>query len=139
MTNGSDLLRAMNRIRHAYVDLVPGLDRYLTTSTHDDAAGLMHTYALGRPRLTALHIIGSTGFFLMVVNALVAGTLGALVTDAAGGGTSLTAVIGSLGAVAYTAAHMEVSRRLFTSTLDTRFPSDGVRADPTVTRRRGRR
>jgi hypothetical protein len=62
-----------------------------------------------------------------------------VVTDAAGGGTSLTAVVGSLGAVAYTAAHMEVSRRLFTSTLDTRFPSDGVRADPTVTPRRGRR
>ncbi len=73
----ADLVRAMNRIRHAYVEQVPELEPYLTASTHDDEAGLMHTYALGRHRSTPLHVVGGTAFFLMVVNALVAGTLGA--------------------------------------------------------------
>jgi ABC-type transport system involved in cytochrome bd biosynthesis fused ATPase/permease subunit len=128
VTNASredaDLIRAMNRIRHAYVVLAPELEPYLTASTHDDAAGLMRTNALGRPRNQALHVVGSTGFFLMVVNALVAGTLVALVTDTAGAGSAVTAVAGSLAALAYCAAHIGVGRRTFTTHHDIRFPSD---------------
>lgn len=44
----------MNRLRHAYVELAP----YLTASTHDDQAGLMQTYALGRHRNTVLRVVG---------------------------------------------------------------------------------
>jgi len=120
----ADLIRAMNRIRHAYVDLVPELAPYLTASTHDDAAGLMRTYALGRRRNQALHVSGSTGFFLMVVNALTAGTLVALVADTAGAGSAVTAAIGSLAALAYCAVHIGVGRRTFTTHHDIRFPSD---------------
>ncbi len=120
----ADLIRSMNRIRHAYVDLVPELERYLTASTHDDAAGLMRTYALGRRRNQALHVVGSTGFFLMVVNALVAGTLAALVTDTVGAGRAVSAVVGSLAALAYCAGHIGVGRRTFTNHHDVRFPSD---------------
>ncbi len=120
----ADLIRAMNRIRHAYVDLVPELQPYLTASTHDDAAGLMRTNALGHPRNQALHVIGSTGIFLMVVNALVAGTLVALVTDTAGAGPAVTALAGSFATVAYCAGHIGVGRRTFTTHHDIRFPSD---------------
>ena len=120
----ADLIRAMNRIRHAYVDLAPELAPYLTASTHDDAAGLMLTNALGRQRHPALHVVGGTGFFLMVVNALVAGTLVALVTDTAGAGSAVTAVAGSLAALAYCAGHIGLGRRTFTTHHDIRFPSD---------------
>ena len=44
----------------------------------------MDTYLMGWPRSTLSHVAGSTSIFLTVVNAIVAGTLGALVTDAAG-------------------------------------------------------
>jgi hypothetical protein len=120
----ADLVRAMNRVRHAYVDLVPELAPNLSASTHDDEPGLMHTYALGRPRNLVLHIVGSTSFFLMAVNTLVAGTLAALVAAAARAGSAVTAVIGVAGGLAYAAAHLEVGRRVFGSALsDVRFPT----------------
>ena len=122
----ADLIRAMNRLRHAYVDLAPELAPYLTASIHDDEAGLMHTYALGRPRNIVLHIIGSTSIFLMVVNALVAGTLGALVASAAGASTPVVGVAGALLAVAYAVGHLLLVSRVFRGqNPDERFPTRG--------------
>jgi hypothetical protein len=34
----------MNRLRAAYVELDPGIERYLVTSAHDDDRGLWRTY-----------------------------------------------------------------------------------------------
>lgn len=122
----ADLIRAMNRLRHAYVELAPELAPYLTASTHDDGAGLMHTYALGRRRNTVLHVVGSTSMFLAVVNAIVAGTLGALVGNAVGGGTVAVVASGVGAGLVYAVGHLEVGRRVFgPQSLDVRFPSPG--------------
>ena len=122
----ADLIRAMNRLRHAYVDLAPELAPYLTASIHDDEAGLMHTYALGRPRNIVLHIIGSTSIFLMVVNALVAGTLGALIASAAGASSPVVGGAGALLAVAYAVGHLLLVSRVFRAqNPDERFPTRG--------------
>ena len=120
----ADLVRSMNRIRHAYVELVPELAPYLTAGIHDDDAGLMHTYALGRRRNTVLHVVGSTGVFLMAVNTIVAGTLGALVADASGAGTALTVAVGVVAALLYALSQLEMGRRTFTTQPDVRFPTD---------------
>jgi hypothetical protein len=37
-------VRGMNRIRHAYRDIVPGLEPYFVTGFHDDARGVLATY-----------------------------------------------------------------------------------------------
>ena len=122
----ADLVRAMNRIRHAYVDLVPEIGPYLSASMYDDVDGLMHTYALGRPRNVVLHVVASTSFFLMVVNAIVAGTLGALVASTAGAGGGIMAVVGCASAIVYIAGHLEVSRRAIgPRDRDVRFPHPG--------------
>lgn len=119
----ADLIRAMNRLRHAYVELAPELAPYLTASVHDDERGLMHTYALGHRRNLVLHIVGSTSFFLMVVNAIVAGTLGALVASAVGASTTAVAVTGVVVGLVYALGHMEIGRRVFADpNLDVRFP-----------------
>ena len=119
----ADLVRAMNRMRHAYVELAPELAPYLTASVHDDEHGLMHTYALGHRRNLVLHIVGSTSFFLMVVNAIVAGTLGALVAGAVGAGTTAIVVTGVVLGLAYVLGHTQISRRVFAMPdLDVRFP-----------------
>jgi hypothetical protein len=34
----------MNRLRAAYVELDPGIERYLVTSAHDDDNGIWQTY-----------------------------------------------------------------------------------------------
>ena len=122
----ADLIRAMNRLRHAYVDLAPELAPYLTASIHDDEAGLLHTYALGRPRNVVLHIVGSTSIFLMVVNGLVAGTLGALIASAAGADPAVVSVVGAALAIAYGLGHLLIIRRMFRSQEpDERFPTPG--------------
>lgn len=69
----------MNRLRAAYVNLDPAIEGYLVTSAHDDDAGLWQTYnhLVGpNPRLQPL---ASSGAFIMVLNASLAGIFAALV------------------------------------------------------------
>jgi hypothetical protein len=44
------LVRGMNRLRRAYVDLDPGITPYLITGWSDDREGLVRTYTLGPHR-----------------------------------------------------------------------------------------
>ena len=41
-------VRGMNRIRHAYREMVPGLEPYFVSGFHDDAAGVLATYGYAR-------------------------------------------------------------------------------------------
>ena len=109
----SALILGMNRIRSAYVAIDPGVADYLVTSWEDGLTGLMGTYTMGLRRSTLSHVVGSTSMFVNVVNALVAGTLGALVTAAAGAGPAVTAVVGTLTGVVYLGAWLEYGRRTF--------------------------
>jgi hypothetical protein len=118
------MILGMNRLRAAYAELDPGIVRYLVTSAHDDRAGLMATYTMGLRRTTLSHVLASTTMFINVVNAIVAGTLGALIADASGAGVGLVAVVGGTAGLAYLAAMLEVGRRLFaTDPFTAHFPS----------------
>ena len=87
----------------------------------------MQTYALGHPRHRVLHVIGSTSIFLMVVNALVAGTLGALIASAAGAGPAIVSVAGVLMGGGCALGHLLLARRVFASVgPDVRFPTPGI-------------
>ena len=44
-----ELVLAMNRLRHAYLTIAPGLEPYLTTSHHNDERSLVTTYMLEHP------------------------------------------------------------------------------------------
>jgi hypothetical protein len=106
------------------VELAPEIAPYLTASVHDDDRGLMQTYSLGYRRNLVLHIVGSTAFFLMVVNGIVAGTLGALIADVAGAGTAVVSIVGAASGVGYVIGHMEIARRVFAGPIDdVRFPA----------------
>ena len=50
-------VRGMNRLRHAYGEMVPGLEPYFVTGFHDDAKGVLASYGgMDRTRLArALH------------------------------------------------------------------------------------
>lgn len=78
-------VRGMNRIRHAYVEMVPGLEPYLVAGIHDDAIGVLSAYGptpAERPGPVSMivHGITTTGGMVGAINALVAGGLGAVVT-----------------------------------------------------------
>ena len=124
----AQLVRAMNRLRRAYIDLAPEVAPYLTASAHDDDEGLMVTYSLGRQRRTVLQIIASTLLFVSVVNTLVAGTLAALIASAMGTSTLATVVVSLSTGVGYLAVQLEMSRRLYAvhRDSDVRFPSLGA-------------
>jgi hypothetical protein len=119
------LVVGMNRLRAAYVAMDPTLTDHLITSWHDDRAGVMKTYTMGtRPMLS--HNLASTTMFVNIVNTMVAGTLGSLITDAAGAGPVVIAIVGTVSGLSYLAATIEVARRTFARpSLDARFPSRG--------------
>jgi hypothetical protein len=48
---------AMNRLRRAYLTLEPGIERYLSTGSHDDEQGLFATYMVDRPSRRSRHLI----------------------------------------------------------------------------------
>jgi hypothetical protein len=85
----------MNRLRAAYVELDPGIERYLVTSAHDDDNGVLQTYnhlmgptATGRlgaadggayPHLAWMWLFASSTAFIMLVNSGLTSVFAALV------------------------------------------------------------
>lgn len=92
----------MNRIRAAYLEIAPDLAPYFVMGSHDDPPGLAITMAVppGTPRV--VHMIASTPFLIVTLNAVVAGALAALILVraaaaglvlAAGGGLAVAGVV----------------------------------------------
>lgn len=90
---------AMNRLRGAYVDVDPPIERYFLAGTADDRLGAERTYSFLRVRNFS-HLFGSSFMLIMVVNACVLGLLlgGGIV--AAGGGIGWAIASGIALAVA---------------------------------------
>ena len=127
---GEDIhyLQGMNRLRHAYHELVPGLEPYFIAGKHDDITGVFAIYSAARPmtRGGALHALTTTAGMLAVITAAVgsvlAGVLLLLLTDAAAIaalGTLLVLVVGlAVGLI-------EQNRRFAAmgEAMDVRFPT----------------
>lgn len=76
-TEEFQLVLAMNRLRHAYVTLEPGLERYLTTGHHDDEQGVIATYMLEHPsrRWMVVHFLVNTPTIVATVDAALAAAI----------------------------------------------------------------
>ncbi len=79
-TEEFQLVLAMNRIRHAYLEIEPGLERYFTTGHHDDEGGVIATYMLeGLSRKWfAAHFLVNTPTIVATVDAALAAAIVAL-------------------------------------------------------------
>jgi hypothetical protein len=81
--SGEDIryLQGMNRLRHAYHEMVPDLERYFITSKHDDAASVLSFYgpAAASPLRSLAHGLTTTPGMIGVICAAVAGALGAVI------------------------------------------------------------
>ncbi len=118
------MLIGMNRLRSGYVELDPEVEQYFVTSRHDDAAGMMASYLMGTRRSGYSHAIASTGMFIDVVNAIVAGTLGALIAEAADAPAWLIAVVGTVCGVSFLWGGVVIARRRFEGrAYQSRFPT----------------
>jgi hypothetical protein len=71
----------MNRLRAAYLELDPDIERYLVTSTHDDNRGIWQTYSpLMDPSPT--QPLASSAAFILLVNSCLSSVFAALVAVA---------------------------------------------------------
>jgi hypothetical protein len=119
------LVIGMNRLRHAYVELAPDLERYLVTGHHDDEAGLLQTYSFRR-RIGVGHLLAGSPVIVGIIEALISGVLAAIVCEALGGATWLQVVLGlvvALGAAAALGTVFLRRVRRFLHSYRPRFPS----------------
>jgi hypothetical protein len=70
----------MNRLRAAYLELDPDIERYLVTSAHDDDHGISQTYNPIDPNPT--QPLASSAAFILLVNSGLSGVFAALVAVA---------------------------------------------------------
>jgi hypothetical protein len=101
-TEEFQLVLAMNRLRHAYLRIEPGLEPYFTTGHHDDERGILATYMLDRPSRQWLwvHFLVNTPTIVATVDAALAAAVTVLLLQVAG--TSRALVVAG-GAVAFAA------------------------------------
>lgn len=94
------LVLAMNRLRRAYLEIEPGLERYFSTGHHDDERGLVATYLLDRPSRLWLwiHFLINTPTIVATVDAALAAAVVVLLLQVAEAGR---AALVAGGAVAF--------------------------------------
>ena len=117
--NGSEEDQAhvigMNRLRAAYAELDPGIDRYFITSTHDDSRGIEQTYTFFPHGTWHVQLFASSWTFILVVDAVVAGTLAGLVANAAGAPGAVIAMAAAVAVLCYLAAWIWLFNRRITA------------------------
>jgi hypothetical protein len=114
--------RAINRIRHHYLELAGEEARLFMMSAHDDAVGVLANMGL-RPGRYQLYLTNS--FAIAVVTAVLAGaTLALAVGVATGAPLGVDVAAGALAAIATLAGLARVLRHHYGMTLDApMFPS----------------
>lgn len=95
----------MNRIRAAYLELAPDLERYFVMSAHDDLRGVGVTMGVqpGGTLFWIGQIVGGTPTVIMILNAVLAGAIAAIAAlriEAAPSTTLIVGVVTFLTAVA---------------------------------------
>jgi hypothetical protein len=81
--NNEDLrwVYAMNRLRHAYVEMEPDLEPYFTSGWTDDPAGIARSYGIVEHGSGFFHGFITTPATIGFVNAMVAAVLAAIAAD----------------------------------------------------------
>jgi hypothetical protein len=75
--NGEDAVwvAGMNRIRHAYLEVNPGLAPYFITGSTDDPSGLEKTYGIHRPGNVLAHWVVTMPGMVAVIDGVLAGLI----------------------------------------------------------------
>ncbi|MCU1443865.1 MAG: hypothetical protein JWQ59_2015 [Cryobacterium sp.] len=92
---------AMNRLRAAYVEMDPGVSRYLMSSPHDDRAGSKRTYDFFERRSDMSHLAGSSMMFIAAVDAALIGLFVAAIAGILSAPTFVAVIVGAICGVGY--------------------------------------
>jgi hypothetical protein len=123
-------LQGMARIRHAYLELVPTLEPYFSTSRYDDLMGVMAAYGATPSRPTAAQSVGhgltTMPGMVSVIDSAIAGALAAAIVLAIGmdpGGAFIAGVLTGLASVVALTVWQQRSFHAANRRLEVRFPS----------------
>jgi hypothetical protein len=122
-------LQAMNRLRHAYMEMVPTLEPYFSTSPHDDMPSVLAVYgstaAPGSLLSNLAHAVTTTPGMISTITAVVGGAFGAALSLALGASPMIAIIAGLVAFAGLTAVIWLATLRVFQSiarTTDVRFP-----------------
>lgn len=93
-------VRGMNRIRHAYAEMIPGIQRYFIASIHDDRMGVATAYGRGRPRgllsplVGILHGLTTTGGMVASIDCVLFAALASVIALGLGAALGLALGLG---------------------------------------------
>lgn len=151
-TDDIGLLIAMNRLRHAYLELAPELGPYFTTGHHDDMTGIFqsfgfHVYTTLSPeilsrleaadekefadiieanafpgRLSVIRVLSATPSLVGTINAVVFGAFAALVADTLGIINPVSVIIGVAAALVVELAQLRYGYRQVAQTRQAHRP-----------------
>jgi hypothetical protein len=123
-------VQAMNRIRHAYLEMVPTLDPYMSTSRHDDIGSVLAVYgatpAAPSALLNVLHGLTTMPGMVSVLDAAIGGALAGSVAVALGADLRFAVIVGIAAGVAFAAILTATMVRSFTgmsNRIVARFPA----------------
>lgn len=123
-------IRGMNRIRHAYVEILPGIEPYFVSGLHDDLRGVLATY--GSPPTSGsslgnlLHGLTTTLGMIGTIDAILVGALWSVVGLGLGVDARVAVISGVAAATVWflalfvAVARMIISRQIKAPAL---FPS----------------
>lgn len=119
-------VRAINRIRHYYMEVAPELQPHITLSPFDDMRGMMVSLGSYRDRMSWWQSFVTNAGMIAVVDAIVAGVISALVASTAGLSVTLSAAVALLVGAALLGGLMVYqarARRLAARASPARFPA----------------
>ena len=122
-------LQGMNRLRHAYHDIVGGLQPYFITGHHDDVEGIFAAYGADvqlRSRRSIVHGFTTVVGMLGVINAALGGVLigiAVMLVTEAGVGAVVAGVVGFIAIEVAAVNFMTNSIAATVRGLESRFPS----------------
>ena len=94
-------LQGMNRLRHAYLEMVPALEPYFSTSPHDDLLSVVSIYGRtegpGSPLGYFAHGLTTTPGMVATITAAVGGAFAAAFVLLLGASTMIAIVAGLVG------------------------------------------
>ena len=93
-------LKGMNRIRHAYAEMVPGIERYFVTSIHDDGYGVLSNFGGTQPEpswLGVVHGLTTAIGMLMIIVGVIASALIGVLAAGLGASVGVAIAVGLLG------------------------------------------
>jgi hypothetical protein len=121
-------VRAINRIRHYYMEVAPELAPHITLSPFDDLRGMMTSLGSYRERLEWWQMFVTNAGMIAVVDGILAGVIAALAASSLGvdvaGSIAAAVVVGAL-LIAGLMLYQGRARRLSAAASPARFPAGG--------------